>query len=180
VGPGEFRKQLLADEKRILGRFDARITGYDPSPAADSPDFDPSAPEYIALYTTTFNDYVRRILKYENDIQYEVLSNRVQPWNYGPGGGGHLNVGPELRNAMIRNPHMKLMVVSGYFDLATPYFAADYTVDQMTMSKELRGKITQTYYMGGHMMYHNRPALAQLKADVKAFVEGPKAPSAAP
>src|SRR5215210_3471974 len=69
-----FRKMLLGDSRQLIGRFDSRITGYDPRPVAASPEYDPSLPEYLAVYSAAFNDYVRRSLKYENDLPYEVLS----------------------------------------------------------------------------------------------------------
>ena len=99
-----------------------------------------------------------------------MLSPNVRPWNYGAGGNGYLNVADELRSAMIKNPKMKVMFASGYFDLATPYFATDYTVNRMDLGKELRANIVQTYYSAGHMMYHELASLQKLKDDVAAFM----------
>jgi carboxypeptidase C (cathepsin A) len=120
---------------------------------------------------------VRRGLKFESDLPYEVLTGRVHPWNYGPGGRGYVFVGDNLRSAMIKNPHLKILVASGHFDLATPYFATDYTIDHLDLTPELRKNIEQTYYAGGHMMYHNVEALKQLDADVTKFIQNavPKA-----
>ena len=171
VGPGEFRKMLLADKRLVTGRFDARIVGFDRRPAEIHADYDPSLPGYLGAYSATFNDYVRRQLGYENDLAYEVLSDKVQPWNFGRG-GGYLDVSRDLRSAMVQNPHLKVMFAAGYFDLATPFFGTDYTVDHLNLSKDLRANVTQTYYPAGHMMYHHRVSLEKLKADVKAFVAG--------
>jgi carboxypeptidase C (cathepsin A) len=172
IGPGDFRKQLLEDKRQLLGRYDSRITGYDLEPTMVSAEYDPSHSYYLPVYSAAFNDYVRRTLKYENDMTYEVLSDRVRPWNFGPSGNGYLNVAGELRGAMVKNPHLKVMFASGYFDLATPYFATDYTVNHLDLTKEVRANISQTYYLGGHMLYHPRSEQTKLKADVKAFVEG--------
>ena len=110
-------------------------------------------------------------MKYENDNFYEVLSPRVGPWDFGPAGSGYLNVATTLREAMTKSPSLKVMVASGYFDLATPLGATNYTINQMPLSQELRRNIEQTYYPGGHMMYLNRAALVKLHADLQAFYE---------
>jgi carboxypeptidase C (cathepsin A) len=172
IGPGEFRKRLLEDQRQLIGRYDSRITGFDPQPTSANSEYDPSSPEYLTAYSATFNDYVRRVLKFENDMPYEVLSSRIGPWNFGEGGRGYLNVSSELRSAMIRTPHLRVLFVSGYFDLATPYFATDYTVNHLDLSPELRANIMQTYYMGGHMVYHPHKSHEKLKVDVRAFMEG--------
>jgi carboxypeptidase C (cathepsin A) len=172
VGPSEFRKRLLSADRSIIGRFDSRITGFDPAPNASSPEFDPSGTGFIPPYTSIINDYLKRTLKFENEMNYEVLTGRVQPWNYGPAGNGYLFVADELRAAMIKNPHLKVLFASGYYDLATPYFATDYTVNQMDLGPVLRGNIRQTYYPGGHMMYHEAGSLKALRDDIRQLIEG--------
>jgi carboxypeptidase C (cathepsin A) len=166
-----FRKMLLGDSRQLVGRFDSRIKGYDPRPVAASPDYDPSLPEYLAVYSAAFNDYVRRSLKYENDLPYEVLSGLVQPWNYGRGNSGYLNVAEDLRTAMMKTPHLKVMFASGYFDLATPYFTTNYTVDHMDLGHQLRSNVSIRYYIGGHMMYHHQKTLKQLRDDIGVFFD---------
>ena len=170
VSPGVFQKRLLEAEGKLIGRFDGRITGVDPQPTSSGPPYDPSLSLYLPVYSATFNDYVRRTLKFESTLPYDVLSERVRPWNFGPAGRGYLSVTGDLRSAMVKNPHLKVLFASGYFDLATPFFAADYTIDHLGLDDELRANITHRYYMGGHMMYHNRPALEKLHADVTAFI----------
>jgi len=172
VDPGEFRKMLLDEERKVAGRFDARITGHDPNLAEIRAAFDPSLAGYYSAYSAGINDYVRRSLKYENDLPCEVLSPNVGPWNYGRGGNGYLNVADELRSAMIKNPNLKVMFASGYYDLATPYYATDYTVNRMDLNEKLRGNIVQTYYTAGHMMYHEMASLKRLKEDVAGFMRG--------
>src|SRR4051812_31435399 len=164
-----FRKFLLGDSRQIIGRFDARIKGYDPRPIGSSPDYDPSLPEYLAIYSATFNDYIRKELKYENDLPYEALAG-LGAWNYGQAGRGYLNVAEDLRTAMMKTPHLKVMFASGYYDLATPYFSTNYTVDHMDLGKELRENITTQRYVGGHMMYHHQKSLAELKRDIQQFM----------
>ena len=164
-----FRKLLLGDSRQIIGRFDARIKGYDPRPVGSSPDYDPSLPEYLAVYSAAFNDYVRKELRYENDLPYEALAG-LGAWNYGAAGRGYLNVAEDLRTAMMKTPHLKVMFASGYYDLATPYFSTNYTVDHMDLGKELRENISVQRYVGGHMMYHHQKSLADLKRDIQQFM----------
>jgi carboxypeptidase C (cathepsin A) len=171
INPARFEKSLLADQRKVIGRMDGRITGFDVDPLNDTPEFDPSMSGYMGLFSATFNDYVRRELKYESETTYEILSPRVGPWDFGTAGQGYLNVATTLRQAMTKSPSLKIMVASGLFDLATPLAGADYTVNQMPLNKELRANISQKYYEGGHMLYLNRPALVQLHADLKAFFE---------
>jgi len=171
VDPHAFQKLLLANQGKLTGRFDARITGFDSEPTWNYPPYDPSLSQYFAIYSTTFNDYVRRTLEYKSVLPYEVLSEKVRPWKFEEQGGkGYLSVADNLRSAMVKNPHLKIMFASGYFDLATPYFATCYTVNHLNLHPELRGNITKKFYMGGHMMYHNRASLQRLKADVAAFI----------
>lgn len=177
IDPSRFEKELLRGKDgtgKVIGRFDGRISGWPTDPGADSQDYDPSLSGFYTAYTSAFNDYVRHTLKYENDLPYEVLSNRTQPWNFGSGpnsgGTGFLYVGDDLRNAMTHNPHMRLLVCSGRFDLATPYFATDYTISHMHIAPEIRKNITQAYYAGGHMLYHVQEGLAQLSKDATGFI----------
>lgn len=170
IDSGGFRKELLIDSRQLVGRFDARIAGYDPDPLARDAVYDPSLEPYLTAYSTVFNEYVRRTLKFETDREYEALSGKVGPWNAGPGGLGHLDVSVNLRDAMLATPHLRVLFASGYFDLATPYMTASYTIDHMNLSPSLRKNLSHTFYEGGHMLYHNRSALTRLTADVAAFV----------
>jgi carboxypeptidase C (cathepsin A) len=174
IRPDRFEGVLLADQRKVIGRFDARLTGFNPEPLDNSTPYDPSLQPYLSAYTATFNDYVRRTLKYENDMTYEVLTGRVQPWNMGPAGNGYLDVSHTLTSAMTDNPRLRVMFVSGYFDLATPFAAANYTIDHMDLSAELRKHIIHNFYEGGHMVYHHRPTLTKLGQDVRAFVSEPE------
>ncbi len=115
---------------------------------------------------------MRRSLGYKTELTYETLTDKVQPWNFGRGGSGYLNVSERLQSAMVANPHLKVMVAEGYYDMATPFLSVDYTLNHLDLSRDLRANIEQRYYEGGHMMYHYRPGLAQLKGDVAKFMEG--------
>ncbi|HEY7115561.1 MAG TPA: hypothetical protein VH475_03185 [Tepidisphaeraceae bacterium] len=171
ISPSVFEKRLLEDDDKVIGRFDGRVAGQATNPIASYQDYDPSLSLYVGVYSGTFNDYIRRTLKFESDVQYEFLSGRVQPWNWGRGGnGGWLYVGDNLRDAVSKHPTLKVLVCSGYYDLATPFFATDYQVSHLGVSSSLRKNIRQTYYEGGHMMYHPHASQEKLNKDIKDFM----------
>lgn len=172
-----FVTELKKDENRNIGRLDSRIVGI-----ADNNGggrelggaggfFDPSIEAILGGYTTAMNDYARRELKYENDLPYEILTGRVQPWSYANVENEYLNVAETLKRAMTKNPFLKVWVANGYYDLATPYFATDYTVKHMGLDPAVRGNLTMSYYEAGHMMYIHMDSLKKLKTDYAAYME---------
>jgi carboxypeptidase C (cathepsin A) len=166
ISPGQFEKQLLGDGHHIIGRFDGRITGWDPEAARGGPAYDPSFTHYLSAYTSCFNQYVHDDLKYDSELPYEALTGKVQPWPM-----DDVYVIDDLQNAMLQQPHMRVQFVSGYFDLATPFYAADYTINRMVLSPEVRANITHLYYPSGHMIYHNRESSKKLQEAVDQFVK---------
>ena len=173
IDPTRFRKQLLAEQKKLIGRFDARIEGFDADPANDNADYDPSLSLFLPLYTATLSHYVRTELDFESDLPYDVLTERVHPWNFGQqgrGGGGFLYVADTLRDTMLKNPQLRLLVAAGKLDLATPYLAGDYTIDHLGLPPELRKQVTRTYYPAGHMMYHDADSRRKLHEDLAGFI----------
>ena len=175
VAPGAFRKELLRDRKRTVGRLDSRYRGIDASAATASPDFDPSQAAIRPPYTATFNRYVRSELGYKSDLPYYILGEGVGAWDWGPGGRGYPDTSHALRDAMAKNPSMKLFVASGYYDLATPYRATEYTLAHMRLDPSLRSHVRVAEYEAGHMMYIHGPSLSALKRDVAAFLDESKA-----
>ena len=166
----EFCKELLRDQKRTVGRLDSRFKGIDQRATGGQPDEDPSMSTIRPPYTAMFNDYVRRGLGYKTDVPYQILKG-IEKWDWGNAGQGMPDTSEALRNAMSRNPHMKLFVASGYFDLATPFFATKYTLDHLGLDSDLRQNITTAEYEAGHMMYVHRSSLEKLKRDVSTFIE---------
>ncbi|MFT5423777.1 MAG: carboxypeptidase C (cathepsin A) [Phycisphaerales bacterium] len=167
-----FNKELRRDEGLTVGRLDSRFTGIDRDDAGSSYEYDPSMNAINSIYTESFNDYVRRDLGYDSDLVYEILTG-VYPWSYGRSGdNSYANVSERLRGAMHRTPSMKVFIASGYYDLATPFFATDYTTSHMQLDPSVRGNITTHYYEAGHMMYVHGPSLAQLRADLDGFYDG--------
>lgn len=165
-----FDKELLRNERRTAGRLDSRFIGIDIDSAGEEPEFDPSYAAIFGEYTAVLNDWVRRGLKFETDIPYEILTGKVRPWSYDRYQNRYLDVAETLRGAMTQNPHMKVMVANGYYDLATPFFATEYTFGRMQIDPELRKNVSMTYYPAGHMMYIHRGSHKKLREDVLAFI----------
>ncbi len=165
-----FAKQLLRDERRTIGRFDARIKGIDRDAAGEEFDYDPSYAIVQGAYTAGFNDYVSTQLKFKSDLPYEILTANVLPWDYSQYQNQYVNVAETLRQAMTRNTSLKVFVANGYYDLATPYFATEYTFDHLELDPTLRANLSMGYYEAGHMMYLHKPSLVQLKADLANFM----------
>ena len=166
-----FDKELMKSARRTVGRLDGRFTGIDEDAAGEKPDYDPSLAAIVGPYTATLNEYVRGELKFESDLPYEFLTGRVRPWNYAPYENRYVNVAETLRRAMTQNPFLHVFVGKGYYDLATPFFAADYTVDHLGLDPTLRPHISGGYYEAGHMMYVHHDSLAKLKQDLAQFIQ---------
>lgn len=166
-----FVKELLRDRRRTVGRLDSRFTGIDRDAAGEGHEYDPSYAVIQGAYTGTLNDYVRRELGFESDLPYEILSERVHPWSFDQHQNSYVNVGETLRKAMSMNPHLRVFVANGYYDLATPYLATRYTFNHLELDESLRGNVTMAHYPAGHMMYIHDPSLAQLKRDLDGFLD---------
>jgi carboxypeptidase C (cathepsin A) len=173
-----FCKELLRDERRTVGRLDSRFKGIDLDAAGEAPEFDPSMAAIRPPYTAAFNDYVRRELGYKTDAVYHILGGGVGRWDFGRAGEGFPDTSEALRRALSRNPDMRVFVASGHFDLATPFFATEYTIAHLGLDPSQRGRIASAEYEAGHMMYIHEGELARLRKDVAAFVAGALAPPA--
>ena len=166
-----FDKELMKSERRTVGRLDGRFTGIDADAAGEQPDYDPSLAAIVGPYTAMLNEYVRGELKFESDLPYEFLTGRVRPWNYAPYENRYVNVAETLRRAMTQNQFLHVFVGKGYYDLATPFFAADYTFDHLGLDPTLRSHISGGYYEAGHMMYVHHDSLMKLKQDLAQFIQ---------
>ncbi len=164
-------KELLRDERRTVGRFDLRFKGIDLDAAGESHDYDPSYAIVQGGYTAAFNAYVRSDLKYKSDMPYEILTGNVQPWDYSMFQNQYVNVAEPLRQAITQNPSLKVFVGNGYFDLATPFFATEYTFNHLGLDASLQKNVAMGYYEAGHMMYLHRASLVKLKADLAKFIQ---------
>lgn len=167
-------KELLRNQNRTVGRFDGRYKGIDSDSCGESFEYDPSFEAIIGVFTSTINQYLRADLGWKKDEEYKILAN-VWPWNYGSAQNQFLNVAEKLREVMSKNPMMKVYVASGYYDLATPYFATDYTFTHLGVDRSLRDNVMIKLYEGGHMMYLFKPSLIEMRRDLSQFLmEKPK------
>lgn len=167
-----FCKELLRDEERTVGRLDSRFKGIDPKLTAETPEFDPSMTAIMPPYTSMLNDYLGRVLGWKTDAPYNIMGRLWDSWDWGSSAEGMTDVSEDLRRAFARNSHMKLFIASGYYDLATPYFATKHTIAHMGLDSTLKKNISTGEYEAGHMMYIHTDSLKKLHADVKAFIQG--------
>jgi carboxypeptidase C (cathepsin A) len=165
-------KELLRERGLTVGRLDSRLIGRDRLGVTENAEYDPLLTNIMGPYTAAFYDYIRRELKFESDLPYEILSGFVRPWSYHEFENAYVNVGETLRAAMTYNPYLKVFVGNGYYDLGTPYFATEYTFNHLGLDEELRKNVTMEYYDAGHMMYIHMPSLKQMKVDLAKFIKG--------
>ena len=172
IEEGHFVQELLRDQRVVIGRLDSRFTGAALSGVAETQDFDPSLAAIRPPYTSMFNNYVRAELGYQSDAEYYILGGgfTYDQWQWGSAAEGFPNVSQALREAFVKNPYMKLFVASGYFDLATPFFATQYTLAHLSLNSNLQKNISTGEYEAGHMMYIRDESLAKLKRDVSGFM----------
>ena len=166
---GRFCKDLLRDRGQTVGRLDSRFIGIERNTAAERPAFDPSLAAIRPPYTAMFNDYVRRDLGFKSDLPYYILGGGIGSWEWNAE-NRFADTSDALGGALTQNPHMRLFVGSGYFDLATPYFATEYTLDHLGLDAGLQKRVTRHYYRAGHMMYIDVKELTALRRDVAAFI----------
>jgi carboxypeptidase C (cathepsin A) len=172
VEPDRFYKELLRDRGLTVGRLDSRYTGRDYDNAGERPDNDPSFYGIDAGYTAAINAHLRGPLGYKTDRSYVTIGN-VGPWDWQiPGGrdaNAYLNFTPYLGKAMRENSGMRIFVGQGYYDFATPFFAAEYALSRTGIPQE---RIQYRYYGSGHMMYVRDDDRVALSRDVRAFIRG--------
>jgi carboxypeptidase C (cathepsin A) len=172
VEPARFYKELLRDRGLTVGRLDSRYTGRDYDNAGETPDNDPSFYGIDAGYTAAINAYLRGPLGYRTERSYVTIGS-VGPWDWQiPGGrdaNAYLNLTPYLGKAMRENSGMRIFVGQGYYDFATPFFAAEYALSRTGIPQE---RIDYRYYGSGHMMYVRDDDRTALSRDVRAFIRG--------
>jgi carboxypeptidase C (cathepsin A) len=181
VNGGEFEKTLLGADV-TTGRLDTRFAGPTIDPMSKEADYDPQSAAISSAYVSAFNDYVRGVLKFGDRKTYKPEYFEVnKAWDmlHQPPGSstkvpGPINVMPDLAVAMKLNPNLKVQLNGGYYDLATPYFAAVYELRQLPIQNALQANIEMHFYTSGHMVYAHEPDLKALHANVAAFIEKTK------
>jgi carboxypeptidase C (cathepsin A) len=165
-----FLTELLRDQRRTVGRLDGRFTGWDADYGRELFTSDPSLDAITGPYTAALNHYVRAELGYANDLPYEILTDRVRPWSYKEFEGKHVQVLANLAEAMRLNPDLRVHVACGYYDAATPYYAAEHAIAHLDIPPGLTSRIEFAYYEAGHMMYVHEPSRLDQSARLAAFV----------
>jgi carboxypeptidase C (cathepsin A) len=165
VSPFRWFRELQRDKRLTTGRLDSRFTGMEQDAAGERPDYDPSEASYEGAFVATFHDYIRRELKWDSDMYYTVSAN-VRPWDQ----TGNTEVAEVLRAAMTQQTYLKVLVVCGYYDVATPFNGIEQTVSHMHLEPSVRKNISFAYYEGGHMMYVDEKEHHKLHKDIDEFV----------
>jgi carboxypeptidase C (cathepsin A) len=178
VDGGEFELNLQGDHEITTGRLDTRFSGPTVDPLSKEADYDPQSAAISSAYVSTFNDYVRQVLKYGQGRTYVAEVDMDKLWDFKhqqPGSDepspGSTNVMPDLAHALKTNPTLKVQLNAGYFDLATPYFEGWYEMHHLPMQPSLQGNIEYRTYRSGHMVYANPDALKQLHDNVADFIK---------
>jgi len=170
--PDEWRffKELLRHRGVTVGRLDTRFLGQDKDDAGERPEEDPAMANLIGAYAAGINRVLKEELQFDSDAPYVVHAPLWMKWAWKDFANKYVNVGESLRRAMHANPHMRVYVASGYYDLGTPHAAGDYTVSHLGLRGGMQKNVTVSYFEAGHMMYIHGPSLARMAKELKAFV----------
>jgi carboxypeptidase C (cathepsin A) len=179
----QFMEELQRTRGLTTGRLDARYSGFTYNLLAETANSDPQSDAVTGAFTAVFNSYVRDELKFGQDKPYHAISSGVgSSWDWkhqgaeGYGFPGSPNVEGDLVQAMLTNPHLKVEVENGLYDLATPFFATEYTMEHLGLPEKLQKNIALKYYDAGHMMYVREEDLTKLKANIAAFIDSAAKP----
>jgi carboxypeptidase C (cathepsin A) len=167
IDPGRFRKELLRDRRLSIGRLDSRYTVTDLDAAGEQQEFDPSNTALQGAYTALFMDYVRNELKWQSDLHYDSRGN-VRPWTYDQ--NRYMDMTEALRSTMARNPFLKVLVLAGYYDMATPFHGIEMNMWHLAYDRFYTDRVQFAYYEGGHMMYTRPSEHRKLKDDLSKFI----------
>ena len=165
IPTGYFWKELLRDKSFTVGRLDSRYRGIDKKDAGTDPDYNVELTSWLHSFTPAINYYLREVLKYKTDIKYNMFGP-VHPWD-----SSGDTTGENLRLAMAQNPYMHVLIQSGYYDGATTYFDAKYTLWQLDPSGKMKNRLHFEGYRSGHMMYLRSEDLVTSNDHLREFIK---------
>ena len=178
VNLSRFRKEILRDSGVTVGRFDSRFKGFDEDDAGENPEFDASSTNITSAFVSTLRDYLTKNIGYKTDLEYNNSASSAYhefrwDWKHNNGKGVQQmpDVAMDLGNAMRQNPHLKLLSLNGYYDMATPFFATEYDISHIPMPEQTIKNISFKYYPSGHMIYLNEDAMEPMVKDLKDFYD---------
>jgi carboxypeptidase C (cathepsin A) len=184
ITPSRFRKELLRDQNKILGRYDGRFEGPDADAAGEFPGFDPSDTGITGAYVASFHDYLTKELKFTSPDAYNNSGpslNENWDWKHRAASGTGYGreqampyVAGDLGDTIRKNPHLKVFAANGIYDLATPFTSTEWELAHMGTDAKLRGNVQFGYYPAGHMVYLNVDALKEFRRDLSGFYDGAK------
>jgi carboxypeptidase C (cathepsin A) len=178
VRAGEFFQELLRKEGATVGRLDSRYQGINQDLLSQFADYDPQSLAISPAFITGFLDYLYNDLQVDRELNYTISAGRREgfEWDWKHAGAGSwipgaaINTGPDMATALTRDPNLKVMILNGYFDLATVFYGVEHSIDHLGLPPEIKDNIIMKYYEAGHMMYTHEPSLEQFKGDVAAFI----------
>jgi carboxypeptidase C (cathepsin A) len=164
--PSFFWKELLRDKNgKTIGRLDSRYLGVDRQEIGTSPDYSPELTSWLHSFTPAINHYTQNILKFKTDVKYNMFGP-VRPWDF-----ENENARENLRKAMAQNPYLQVLVQSGYYDGATTYSVAKYTMGKIDPSGKMKNRMSFKGYRSGHMMYLRKEDLEKSNEDLRIFIK---------
>ncbi len=174
----QFNAEILRSRGLTIGRYDARYSGPTYDLLTEGAEFDPSFTAVVSAFTAAFNGYVREDLKFGQDKTYKVLPNepgQAWDWKHNSAGGNFFPGAPTVEGDLIRelidNPHLQIQIENGYFDMATPFFATEYTVDHALLPLNVQDRVQLKYYDSGHMIYLHNEDRVKLKSNIGSFID---------
>jgi carboxypeptidase C (cathepsin A) len=177
VNLAQFEAELQRSRGLVVGRYDSRYSGPMPDLIAEYAPYDPSFSAVSGAFTSAINAYLRQDLKFNPEMTYQVLPGEIsEHWDWKHNASpdsfpGAPSVDQDLVSAFFDNTHLRVQVENGFFDMATPFFATEYTMDHLGLPPDLRSRIGFKYYQSGHMIYLNEKELPRLKANIAGFID---------
>jgi carboxypeptidase C (cathepsin A) len=175
----EYFQELFRDKGLTVGRLDSRFTGINEDLLSQGSFTDPQSDAISAPYISAFKDYLYNDLKVRKDLTYTTSTGMRKDfkWDFKHAGNVIWNAQvaistlADMTSAMKRDPNLKILILNGYYDLATVFYGVEYSINHMGLDSEMKKNITMKYYEAGHMMYIHLPSMQKFKTDVDKFID---------